>query len=104
MSDSKLPSPPKPPLQDRLKQLLAEYGPIALWAYVGIFVLVLCGFALAIGQGWKTDTNLGTAGVWGAAYIATKFTQPLRITATLAVTPFAAALLRRRRRSSDTSR
>ncbi len=97
MNDPKIAPPPKLPLQTRLKQLMAEYGPIALWAYLAIFGIVLCGFALAISLGWKTDTTLGTAGIWGAAYVATKVTQPLRITATLAITPAVAALLRRRR-------
>ena len=36
---------------ERLKQLLAEYGRVALGTYLAIFVLALGGFALALSQG-----------------------------------------------------
>ena len=67
--------------------MLVEYGQLALWVYFGIFALVLVGFALAIQFGADVDTAAGVAGTWGAAYVATKLTQPLRIAATFALTP-----------------
>jgi hypothetical protein len=54
---------------------------------------VLIGFVLAIRIGVKVESAGATAGTWAAAYVATKLTQPLRILATLAVTPVAMKLL-----------
>ena len=78
---------PKPPLKERIKQLMVEYGSLAVWVYFAIFAIVLIGFWLAIKLGVKTDSAAGTAGTIGAAWVATKLTQPLRIVATLALTP-----------------
>lgn len=86
----------------RLKQLLSEYGPIALGTYFAIFFLVLAGFAAAMSQGIAVagvDLNGASGlGVLGAAYVATKIAQPVRIAATLALTPLVAFLLGRVRR------
>jgi hypothetical protein len=87
--------------RQRLKQLLAEYGKLALFIYLGIFAVVLAGFALTIQLGFRVESTAGTAGVWGAAYLATKVAQPLRILATLALTPLVARLLRRPRASHE---
>jgi hypothetical protein len=83
--------------RERLKGLLAEYGKLAIYIYIAIFAFVLVGFALAIQTGIKVDSAAGKAGIWGAAWVATKVTQPLRILATLALTPLVAQLLRRRK-------
>jgi hypothetical protein len=82
----------------RLKLLMAEYGQAALWTYLGIFAIVLCSFALAIKLGFKSEgTGTGAAaGTWLAAWIATKVTQPLRIMATVGLTPITARLVRRK--------
>ena len=80
-------SPAKPPLKERIKQLMVEYGSLAVWVYFGIFAIVLLSFWVAIKLGIKTDSAAGTAGTIGAAWVATKLTQPLRIIATLALTP-----------------
>ena len=90
--------------RERLKNLLAEYGKLALYVYLAIFVVVLAGFAVAIQLGISVESAAGKAGVWGAAWLATKVTQPLRILATLALTPLLAQLLRRRKRANDDSR
>jgi hypothetical protein len=92
------PSPNKPPLKDRLKQLMVEYGWPALGVYLGIFAIVLVGFALAIRFGLNVESSAGTAGVWVAAWLSTKSTQPLRILATLALTPVIMRVLRRIKR------
>jgi hypothetical protein len=81
--------------RERLKRLLAEYGRVAIWTYFALFVLVLAGFALAIAWGVQVESGKGGAGVLGAAYVATKLSQPLRIAATLALTPIVARLLKR---------
>jgi hypothetical protein len=85
----------KPRAQGRLQALLAEYGPAALWIYFGIFALVLGGFAIAIALGAEVESAEGAAGTLGAAYVATKVTQPLRIAATLVLTPLVVGLVRR---------
>jgi hypothetical protein len=85
----------KKPLKDRLQGLLSEYGALALWVYFGIFFVVLAGFATAISFGFEVESEVATAGTLGAAYVATKVTQPLRILATLVFTPVVATFVRR---------
>jgi hypothetical protein len=93
-----LPTTPKPSLRDRFNALLAEWGPLLAIVYFSIFGLVLVGFALAIKAGFGVESTAGTVGTWGAAWVATKLTQPLRIAATLVITPAIGALLKRLRR------
>jgi hypothetical protein len=87
--------------RERLKRLLAEYGKLAIYIYIAIFAFVLVGFALAIQMGIKVDSAAGKAGVWGAAWVATKVAQPLRILATLALTPLLARLVHRRKPANE---
>ncbi len=86
---------PRPPLKERLTTLLNEYGRVAIIIYFTIFALVLSGFAVAIKFGVEVDSAAGTAGTIGAAWVATKLTQPLRILATLVLTPIVAKLIER---------
>lgn len=81
------PTEPRPPLKERLKRLLEEWGKIAVITYFTIFAAVFAGFAIAIHLGVHVESNAGTAGTIGAAYVATKLTQPLRILVTLLLTP-----------------
>lgn len=74
------------------EKMFAEYGAVAVVVYFAIFFLVLFGFWAAISFGWKPSSTTGTMGVWTAAYIATKLTQPLRIVVTLAITPLVAKI------------
>ena len=82
-------------LVDRFKTLIVEYGLIALIVHYVIFAVVIIGFWAAIRAGYQTESAAGGAGTWAAAYIAAKVTQPLRIIATLAVTPLIAKLYER---------
>jgi hypothetical protein len=91
---------PRPPLKDRLKTLLVEYGKVAMVTYLAIFAAVLVGFAIAIRLGAQVDSAAGTAGTLGAAWVATKLTQPLRILATLVLTPLVAKLVQKFSRKS----
>jgi hypothetical protein len=84
-------------MTERLKALLAEYGKVAVWIYVALFLLVLAGFSAAIGLGMRVQSAAGSAGTLGAAWVATKLTQPARIGATVLLTPLVARLLRKRR-------
>lgn len=79
--------PTKPPLKQRLLDLLAEYGRLALYVYFVIFALVFVGFAIALSAGIEVEGATSGAGLIGAAWLATKVTQPIRILVTLAVTP-----------------
>jgi len=82
-------------LVTRFRDLLLEYGVIALIVHYVIFALVIVGFWAAIRAGWEPTTTVASVGSWTAAYIATKVTQPLRIVATLAITPFIARIYER---------
>jgi len=73
-----------------LKNLLVEYGAVAVVVYMILFFVVWIGFWAAIRFGWQPTSTAANVGVWTAAYIATKFTQPLRIAATVVLTPFIA--------------
>jgi hypothetical protein len=73
-----------------IQHLLAEYGTTAVVVYFAIFFAVLFGFWGAIRLGWHPASVTGSVGAFTAAYIATKLTQPLRIIATVALTPLAA--------------
>ncbi len=94
-------SPPTPPvrvpLSERMTGILAEFGTVALVVYLVLFVAVLAGFAVAISAGVAVESAAGGAGTLAAAWLATKVTQPLRILATLAITPIVAALVHRLR-------
>lgn len=77
----------KPPLKERLNRLFDQYGRVAIITYFTLFGLVLVGFAVAVHFGVQLEGTRGAAGTFGIAYAATKVTQPLRILATLALTP-----------------
>jgi hypothetical protein len=72
------------------KHILAEYGPVAVAVYFGIFFSVLLAAWTAIHLGWQPASVSGNVGAFTAAYLATKVTQPFRIAGTLALTPIAA--------------
>jgi hypothetical protein len=78
-----------------LQQILAEYGSVAVVVYLALFVVVLGAFWAAIHLGWRPESVTGSLGAFTAAYLATKVTQPLRIAATLGLTPLVAALWKR---------
>jgi hypothetical protein len=77
-------------MRKTVQHLLTEYGAVAVVVYFTIFFAVLFGFWAAIRFGWRPSSAAGSVGTWTAAYIATKLTQPLRIAATLALTPLVA--------------
>lgn len=77
-------------MRKSLKQVMAEYGPVALTVYLVLFAGVLAGSWAAIRLGWSPSGAAGSAGTFAAAYVFTKLTQPLRIAATLALTPIVA--------------
>ena len=86
-----------------MKEIFAEYGTVAIVLYLTIFATTLAGFAVAISFGVAPDSTAGSVGTFAAAWLATKLTQPLRILATLALTPLVAGGLKRLRRKPDAS-
>ncbi len=77
-------------MRKTFKHILTEYGAVAVVVYFAIFFAVLFAFWGAIRLGWHPASVTGSVGAFTAAYLATKITQPLRIAATLALTPLAA--------------
>jgi hypothetical protein len=88
----------KRPLKERMSGLVEEYGRVALYTYLVLSLSAIAGFSVAIGFGVTPSTATGVLGVIGAGWVAAKATMPLRILATLGLTPLVAALLRRRQR------
>lgn len=86
-------------MKKTLKEILAEYGTIAVVVYLLLFAIVLIGSYFAIRFGWTTNSAAGTAGIWTAAYIVTKITQPLRIAATVVLSAFVGRMWERRRKA-----
>lgn len=94
-------APPRPSLRARLEALFAEYGRVAIIVYFVIFGTTWVGFAVALGLGFEVGSATGGAGLVGASYLATKVTQPLRIGATLVLTPIVGLVTRRTRDGAD---
>lgn len=83
--------------RQKLTALLEEYGQVAIYTYLVLWLLTWAAFAAAISLGVSVESAQGGAGLIGASWVATKLTQPLRIAATLALTPVVAALVKRLR-------
>jgi hypothetical protein len=86
-----------------LRRVLAQYGTIAVVVYLALHMIVLFGFYLAIKMGWTPAGLAGEAGIWTVAYLLTKLTQPIRLAATLVVTPLIARLFKAPTPSADVS-
>ncbi len=85
-------------LKERLKAHFADYGKIAIYTYLALSLSAIIGFSIAIGAGVGPSSAGGFLGVIGAGWLAAKATMPLRILATLGITPLIATLLNRRKR------
>ena len=86
-------------LKSRWKEMVAEYGSVALGVWFTIFGLVFAGFVVAIELGFQPEGVAAESGKWGMAYVATQLTKPFRIAAVLFLTPIVARVLRTRRES-----
>ncbi len=82
-------------MRKALKHILAEYGATAVVVYLTIFFAVLLSAWGAIHLGWQLEGMTQNVGAFTAAYLATKVTQPLRIAATLALTPLVVRVVER---------
>jgi len=98
MSDAEdVHAPPaaKPTLKQRLSDLFAEYGKIAIATYFVLSILTIIGFSVAFAIGAAPSTATGVIGVIGAGWLAAKATLPIRILITLALTPAVAFVVNR---------
>lgn len=86
---------PRLSLKERLKKQFTEYPRIAIITYLTLSIISIAGFSIAIGMGAQPSTATGTLGVIGAGWVAAKALMPLRILATLALTPLIAAVVQR---------
>lgn len=82
-------------VKKRLQDLIATYGAIGLVVYLTSTCLVYFAFLFAIQFGFKPSGVVANGGVWVAAYIGAKVTQPFRIIGTVAVTPLVAKVYER---------
>jgi len=100
MTDETAPAPAKkPPLKQRLKKLYDQYGAVAVYTYLALSAAAIIGFSIAIGVGADADSTGGVLGSIGAGWVAAKVTMPLRILATLGLTPLIANALARRKKA-----
>ena len=88
----------KPTLKERLKTTFKDYPQVAVFTYLGLSAVAIAAFSIAIGIGAEPSTATGVLGVIGAGWLAAKVTVPLRILATLALTPPIAAVHHRFKR------
>jgi hypothetical protein len=95
-------------MRKTFKELLAEYGVVAVIVYFTIFFAVWIAAwaaiqrgvdlrALAARVGLSPNGMVANLGAWGAAYLFTKLLQPVRIGVTLLLTPVVAKLYERAR-------
>lgn len=95
------PAAGKPSFKDRLVTLVQAYGTLAVLVYLGLFLLSVAAFSVAIQVGLRDVVERlgvsleGAGGLGGTllvAWAATKAIQVPRILATLALTPAVARL------------
>jgi hypothetical protein len=81
--------------KERIKALLAEYGRIALYTYLALFALSMTVFSVLLTLGFDVKSAGAGIGVLGGAWLASKAIQPLRIGATLVLTPIVARVVQK---------
>ncbi|MEC7986787.1 MAG: DUF1279 domain-containing protein [Myxococcota bacterium] len=95
-------------MKNKVQELMALYGKLALIIYIVIFLVVLSVFYIAIEVGVDLESwsyfqgRLGQAGTLVVAWVATKITQPIRIAMTVALTPIVARFFGKKEREDGT--
>lgn len=84
-------------LKARYQTLLTEYGYGAFGVWFAVFFTTWFGFYLAISNGMQLEGAAASAGTIGGAYAATQLTKPVRLVATLVLTPIVVGGWRRMR-------
>lgn len=78
-----------------VKELLVEYGVVALVVHYTIGALAIVGMYVAIRNGLEPRGAVQNAGMWAAVYGAYKASMVVRVPITLFLVPFAAKLYER---------
>ena len=84
------PEKPKAKWRQKLENLIATYGTVALVTWFTIFALTWLFFIVAITLGFDVDSGGEGTGTVLIAYGATQLTKPLRIGAVAVLTPIIA--------------
>jgi hypothetical protein len=84
-------------LKARYQQLLSDYGYGAFGVWFTIFLATWGGFYVGIQTGMELEGAAASAGTIGGAYVMTQATKPIRIVATLVLTPIVVGGWRRMR-------
>ena len=79
----------------RLDHSFARYGRVALGTYVLLDLVTWATFYVAMQHGVHVHGAVAGAGAIGAAWAASKVTQPARALATVVLTPFVARMAER---------
>ncbi|WXH29249.1 hypothetical protein WA016_03207 [Myxococcus stipitatus] len=98
VSDTSPPTPTqpakakKPSLMARFKNLMVEYGPVAIATNFALLGLMFAGFYVAIEMGFQPSSTGAKVGTFAAAYAATQVVKPLRFAAVFVLTPLIARI------------
>ncbi|MBX2803297.1 MAG: FAM210 family protein [Myxococcales bacterium] len=84
-------------VKERGNKMAEEYGTIWIVTYLTSFVITFTAFYVALMNGFEVGSAAGTAGIVAGAYAATKATMFVRLPLSIAVTPFIAKVLERRK-------
>jgi hypothetical protein len=87
----------KPSLKARLQKLYDRYGTVAVVTYFSLSFLTWSGFTIAIYFGFTEDTASGIWSAMGLGWVALKASMVIRIPIVLAITPFIARIVEKRR-------
>lgn len=82
-------------MKEKLKTLLEQYGTVALVIWFTIFGLSIATFSTLLSLGFEVEGAAGATGTLAGAYLATQVIKPIRIAATLALTPLVATWVAR---------
>lgn len=82
-------------MKQKLKKLFEEYGRVGIVTYFVIYGLTLVGIAVAISMGFEIEGASGTAGLLAGTWVASRATLPLRIGATILLTPVVHSVYRK---------
>lgn len=88
-------------LKARSKQLIDEYGTLALgtWAFVRIGEII--GWVVAIEAGFQPEGVALESGKWAAAMVVTQATKPIRLAALVVIIPLVARLVKWKKKEPE---
>lgn len=84
-------------MREKLEKLMQDYGNVAVATYFTLFFLTWGGFFIAISAGLHPQSGSGKWGTVGAAWVAAKVSMPLRLGASVLLTPLVARVWRKLR-------